>query len=160
MAQFKFNLKGVLRQKELAEEQRQRTFAEAQRVYADLEAQLRAMDEEVRAAGDNLRQNHLIGKISVEYLAAHRRYGMAMQRKALAHAEKMAEAKKVVDAARAALVEAAMQRKTLEKLKEKRKAIWSEDQARREQAATDEGAQQVGVKLVRSQAAPEDDAES
>jgi flagellar FliJ protein len=155
MAQFKFNLKGVLRQRELAEDQRQRTFADAQRAYAELETQLKAMDDEVKAAGEDLRRNHLVGPINVHYLAAHRRFGMAMQRKAMALAERMAEAKQVVDAARAALVEAAKQRKTLEKLKEKRQATWAEDQTRREQAATDEVAQQIGVRLVCAAANPE-----
>jgi flagellar FliJ protein len=153
MAQFKFNLKGVLRQRELAEDQRQRTFAEAQRAYAELEAQLKAMDDEVKAAGDDLRRNHLVGRIDVGYLAAHRRFGMAMQRKALAHAGRMAEAKAVLDAARAALVEAAKQRKMLEKLKEKRQSAWADDHARRDQAATDEVAQQIGVRLARATSA-------
>lgn len=150
MSRFHFNLQGVLRQRKLVEEQRQRAFAEVQARYASLEADLNAMDDQVRAATDDLRQNHLIGRVDVNYLAAHRRFTLAMGRKALDHAGRMAEVKKAVDAARAALVEAAKGRKILEKLREKRLADWAADQARRETAASDEVAQQIGVRLARA----------
>ena len=150
MPRFLFNLQGVLRQRKLVEDQRQRDLAEVQRVYFAMEVELKAMGDQVRAASEDLRQNHLIGRISVDYLAAHRRFTLAMQRKALDHAAKMAEVKKRVDAARSALVEAAKQRKILDKLKERRQADWQADQNRRESTTTDEVAQQIGVRLVRS----------
>jgi flagellar FliJ protein len=155
MPRFLFNLQGVLRQRKLVEDQRQREFAEVQRAYVAMETELKAMGDEVRAATEDLRQNHLIGRISVDYLAAHRRFTLAMQRKALEHATNMAEVKKKLDAARAALVEAAKQRKILDKLKERRQADWQADQNRRESAATDEIAQQIGVRLVRAAAGNE-----
>lgn len=154
MAQFKFNLQTVLRQRELIEQERQRALAHVQRVYNDMEAELRRMDEVARGATQDLRDNHLIGSISVEYLAAHRRFSLGMQRKAVAHAARMAEVKKQVDAARAALIEAAKDRKAMEKLRDRRLEDWTEDQNRREAAATDEVAQQIGVRMIRS--APED----
>jgi flagellar FliJ protein len=150
MAVFKFNLQGVLRQRELVEDVRQRELAAVQARYATMEAQLKAMDEEVRAASDDLRQNRLIGRVDLNFLAAHRRFTLAMQRRALELATQMAPVKQAVDAARAALVEAAKQRKIMEKLREKRQADWSADQARRETAATDEIAQQLGVRLIRA----------
>jgi flagellar protein FliJ len=153
MPRFTFNLQGVLRQRKLVEEQRQRELAEVQRAYLAMESELKAMDDEVRATAEDLRQNHLIGRISVEYLAAHRRFTLAMQRKALEHAARMAEVKKKVDAARAALVEAAKQRKILDKLRERRESEWQDDQDRHEQAAADEVGQQIGLRLVRAQAA-------
>lgn len=152
MAQFKFNLHAVLRQRELVEQQKQRVFGEIQRRYAAMEAELREMDDTVRAATDDLRDRHLIGPISVEYLAAHRRFTLAMQRRAIEHAGRMAEVRKELEAARAALVESAKQKKVMEKLKERRQADWKTDQDRREAAATDEVAQQIGVRMVRSAA--------
>ena len=152
MAQFKFSLQTVLRQRELIEQDRQRALAAVQRVYNELETDLRRMDEAARAATQDLRDNHLIGSISVDYLAAHRRFSLAMQRKALAHAGRMSEVKKKVDAARAALIEAAKDRKAMEKLRDRRLEDWTEDQNRREAAANDEIAQQIGVRMVRSAA--------
>ena len=149
MARFVFKLQAVLRQRELIEDTRQREFAVVQAKYAELEAQLRAMDEEMKSATEDLRRNHLIGPIDLAYLTAHRRFTLAMQKRALAHAERMAVAKQAVDAARAKLVEAARDRKAMEKLRETRLAAWTADQNRKEQAATDEISNQLGVKLIR-----------
>ncbi|HEX8915642.1 MAG TPA: flagellar export protein FliJ [Humisphaera sp.] len=158
MARFKFTLDAVLKQRKLVEDQKQRAFGEVQRRYAAMEAELRAMDDEVKRATEDLRDNHLVGRISVDYLAAHRRFTMAMQRKALAHAERMSPVKAELEAARAALIEAAKQRKILEKLREKREADWKVAEARKDAAAMDEIGQQIGTRLAR--AAGEGDAGS
>lgn len=149
MPTFRFTLQTVLRQRELAERQRQREFGVVRQEYAALEADLRAMDDSVKAATDDLRDKHLVGRISVEYLSAHRRFTLAMQRRAVEHAQKMSAVRQRLDAARAALVEAAKSRKAMEKLRERRRDDWKADQVRREAAATDEVAQQIGVRLVR-----------
>lgn len=156
MARFKFNLDGVLRQRKLVEEARQRAFAEVQRRYAELEAELRAMDDAVRLATEDLRKNHLIGSINVEFLAAHRRFTIGMHDKAIRHAEKMAPVRAELDAARAALVEAAKQRKILEKLRERKQAEWAAAEARKDAAAMDEIGQQIGTRLVRTAVADAD----
>lgn len=157
MPTFRFNLQTVLRQRELAEQQRQREFAEVQREYAAMEAELRALDESVKSATDDLRQNHLIGRISVEYLTAHRRFTLAMQRKAIEHAQKMSGVRQRLEVARAALVEAAKGRKAMEKLRERRQEDWKADLDRREAAATDEVAQQIGARMVRDAASVAND---
>jgi flagellar FliJ protein len=156
MAQFKFNLHAVLRQRERIEEQRRRELAEVQARYLAMEAQLRAMDDEVRAVTDDLRQNRLIGRVDLNFLSAHRRFTMAMQKRALVLAEQMAPVKQAVVAARAALVEAAKQRKIMEKLREKRLADWQTEQSRLDLAASDEIAQQIGVRLIRAAVAAGD----
>src|SRR4051794_11749263 len=81
MATFHFPLDGVLRQRKLAEDQRQRDLAAVQAEMAALEAQLRAMDQEVQGTTADVRDNHLTGRLDLTYLAAHRRYTLAMQRK-------------------------------------------------------------------------------
>jgi flagellar FliJ protein len=156
MARFKFNLDGVLRQRKLVEEAKQRAFAEVQRRYAELEAELRAMDDAVRQATEDLRKNHLVGSIDVDFLAAHRRFTIGMQDKAIRHAEKMAPVRADLEAARAALVEAAKQRKILEKLRERKQAEWATAEARKDAAAMDEIGQQIGTRLVRSAVADAD----
>ncbi|MDB5295701.1 MAG: hypothetical protein JWO31_1684 [Phycisphaerales bacterium] len=154
MATFRFNLQAVLRQRERVEQERQRDFAVVQREYAALEAELRAMDDAVKAATSDLKDNHLVGRINVEYLAAHRRFTLAMQRKAVEHAERMSAVRQRLDVARTALVEAAKHRKGMETLREHRLDDWRAEENRLEAAATDEVAQQIGVRLVRAATEP------
>ena len=108
-----------------------------------LDAELRALDASVRATEQDLRDNRLIGKIDLAFLAGHRRYVMSMQRKAMAIAEKMAGVKNLTDAARRNLIEAAKQRKIVEKLRERQLARWTSDAAQSETAAMDEAAMQL-----------------
>ena len=148
MASFTFQLDPVLQQRKLVEEQRQRELATVQAEYAELEARLRALDQEVRTSEADLRSNRLTGRLDLSFLAAHRRFTIAMQRRAVALAQQMAAVRKRVDDARAALAEAAKQRKILEKLREKRKAQWSEEINRKELAALDEISARIGYRTV------------
>ena len=146
MATFVFQLDGVLRQRKLAEEQKQRDLASVRAELTALEAQLRAMDDDVRSATGDVRANHLTGRLDLAYLAAHRRYTLAMQRKAMTLAQQMAGVQARVDAARKALVDAARQRKVIEKLREKRHAEWAAGIARREAVDADEVAMQISAR--------------
>src|SRR5215210_1788307 len=111
MPRFVFQLESVLRQRKLVEDQRQRDLAVVQAEYAALEAKLRAMDDEVQTTTADVRTNHLTGRLDLGLLAAHRRYTLAMQRKALGIAEQMAAVQVRLNEARHALAEAAKQRK-------------------------------------------------
>jgi len=144
MAKFTFALDGVLRQRKQFEEQRQRELAVVQAELAALEAELRVMDRSVQESTADIRSNHLVGQLDLPYLAAHRRYTVAMQRKAMALAQKMIAVKTRVENSRKALLEAAKQRKIIEKLRENRKTRWVEDLAQRETAALDEIGAQIG----------------
>ena len=148
MASFAFQLDPVLQQRKLVEEQRQRELAAVQAEYAELEAQLRALDQEVRTSEADLRTNRLTGRLDLSFLAAHRRFTLAMQRRAVALAQQMAAVRKRVDDARAALTEAAKQRKILEKLRERRQAQWSEEAYRKEMAALDEISARIGYRTL------------
>jgi flagellar FliJ protein len=146
MAKFIFQLDGVLRQRKSVEELRQREMAAAQGELTTLEAELRAMDRVVQESTADVRSHRLVGQLDMGFLAAHRRYTVAMQRKALAVAQKMAAVKTRIEAARKALLEAAKQRKIIEKLRENRKARWADDLGRRETAALDEIGAQIGYR--------------
>ena len=144
MARFVFQLDGVLRQRKLAEEQEQRELAVVEAEMTALEAQLRALDQSVQSTTADIRTNHLTGRLDLNFLAAHRRYIAATQRKALDLAERMAAVKVRLDASRKALAEAAKERKIIEKLREKREAEWKAAQARKEMAALDEIGTRIG----------------
>ena len=148
MASFTFQLDPVLQQRKLVEDQRQRELAAVQAEYGELERQLRSLDLEVQTSEADLRSNRLTGRLDLSFLAAHRRFTLAMQRKAVALAQQMAAVRKRVDDARAALVEAAKQRKIMEKLRERRQAQWSEETTRKELAALDEISARIGYRTV------------
>ena len=137
MARFEFQLEGVLRHRQRVEKERMRDLALAQTEMSRLEAELNALNLEVRQSTGDVR-DRLVGRLDMTYLAAHRRYMLGMQRKAVALAQKMAAQQRLVDDARKALTEAAKQRKILEKLRERQQQRWAADQALREAHDLDE----------------------
>ena len=151
MAKFTFTLDGVLRQRIHVEEQRQRELASVQAELTALEAELRAMDRSVGESTADVRNNRLVGQLDLAYLTAHRRYTAAMQRKAMALAQQMVAVKTRLETHRKALLEAAKQRKIIEKLRENRKERWAQDMARRETAALDEVGAQIGYRNAMEQ---------
>jgi flagellar FliJ protein len=138
MAKFVFQLEGVLRQRTHVEQQRKRELAIVQQQMAALDAELRALDTSVRSAEQDLRQNRLVGRIDLAFLAAHRRYAFAMQRKAMGIAQKMAGVQVQLEKAQRIAAEASKQKKILEKLRERRFARWREQLERRDLIEMDE----------------------
>src|SRR3954469_22631648 len=115
MAQFIFKLHGVLRHREMIEQEKQRAFALAQAAKAAAQAEIKRLDETVQQALVDLRANHLTGSLNLSFLAAHRRFMLAMQRQGIELMQKLQEAQKKVDAAQDELAEAAKQRKIMDK---------------------------------------------
>jgi len=146
MAKFVFKFDGVLRQREHVETMRQRELAVVQQEIARLQAELKQLNDSVQNSTEDLRVNHLTGKLDLNFLAAHRRFMLAMQRKAMGLVQQIAAVQKRVDAAQAALAEAAKQRKIIEKLKEKSFERWRADVARKEMMETDEIAMQMSYR--------------
>jgi flagellar FliJ protein len=138
MARFVFQLEGVLRHRERIEKDRMRELALARAEMSGLEGELNTLNQEVRQSTTDVRDHHLVGRLDMSYLAAHRRYMLGMQRKALALAQKMAVQQKHVENAQKALMEAAKQRKILEKLRERQQQRWAAAQALHEAQALDE----------------------
>jgi flagellar FliJ protein len=146
MARFIFKLEGVLRQREHVEQQRQRELAQVQTQAAQLEGELRALSSALAATTQDVVRNRLVGRLDLPFLAAHRRYSAAMQRKGMALVQRLAVLQKQVDSARAALAEAAKQRKVIEKLRERQQERWAADQAQRETAQIDEISMQMSYR--------------
>jgi flagellar FliJ protein len=157
MARFVFRLESVLRQRKRAEQEAQRELAHRQATLVSFQNDLQALDEALRAASDDMRNNHLTGALDLNFLAAHRRFVNAMQRQGMNLVQKIAAAQRAVDEARALLAEAAKRRKVIEKLREKQLARWQQEQDRRETAAMDEIGSQIGysnlIELAESTAA-------
>jgi flagellar export protein FliJ len=143
MARFIFKLDGVLRHRQHVERQRQRELAAAQAAAALIEADLRALDLSMQESLADLRQNRLVGKIDLAFLAAHRRYLLSVQRRAGGLLQKLTEAQGKVHAAQRAFAEAATARKAIEKLRDRSRERWREQLSRREMTETDE----IGMQL-------------
>jgi flagellar FliJ protein len=144
MARFIFQLDPVLRHRETMEQQRQRELALVEGELARMDAELRAIDAAAKGVSAEVRESKLTGTLDMAFIAAHRRYVLAMQRKAVALAQRMATQQQLVDSARKALAEAAKQRKILEKLRERQHDRWKAAQQRREMADLDD----VSVQLA------------
>ncbi len=148
MARFKFNLEGVLRLRTQVERDRQRVLAEKHAMLTQLTDELRRLDAQVQLSVADVRQNRLTGPLDLGYLAAHRRYTLAMHRRAIEQARRIVTAQQSVEQTRAELAEAAKQKKVIEKLKEKRLTQWRLEQAQKEMAQLDEIGMQIAYDNV------------
>jgi flagellar FliJ protein len=138
MARFTFSLQALLDRREQIEQDRQRELAAAQAVMAGLQTELKALNDSMQVSIDDLRFGRLIGRLDLQFLAAHRRYVLSVERRAMTLTQKMAIQQRAVDEARARLVAAARDRKMLEKLRDKRKAAFLGEQTRKEFAELDD----------------------
>jgi flagellar FliJ protein len=144
MPRFVFPLQSVLRHREHVEQERLRDLAVAQAEMTRLQNELKALNEALQSTASDMKLNHLSGPLDVNYLAAHRRYTVAMQRKGLTLVQDMARQQKKVDEAQRLHAEAAKERKVIEKLREKQHERWSAEAARKEAAQLDE----VGMQMA------------
>jgi flagellar protein FliJ len=143
MPRFVFKLESVLRQRLRIERQRQRDLALAMEQMRQLEQELRSLNNSMQATAEQLRRGHLIGRLDMGLLAAHRRYAAAMQRKGQALVQRLAAMQPQLAAKRAEVIEAAKRRKAIELLKQRRFEQWQAEESRREQAALDEVSNQM-----------------
>jgi flagellar protein FliJ len=150
MPRFKFKLEGVFRQRKQLERERQREVAASRQQARLLEEELRALNQSLQGTVEDVRHNRLTGRLDLSFLAAHRRYAAAMQRKGDALVQRLANLSRQIETQQRALAEAAKQRKAIEKLRERRWEQWLAEQSKRELAQMDEIAQQ----MVFSQGAP------
>ena len=147
MARFVFPLESVLKHRTRVEQERMRELAVAQGEMTRLQQELKALNDAMQAGAQDMKANHLTGPIDVAYLAAHRRYAVAMQRKGQTIVLDMARQQKKVEDAQRLLAEAAKERKVIEKLREKQLERWKAETARKEQADADEVGAQFGYRV-------------
>lgn len=144
MAKFVFKLEGVLRQRKQIEQEQQRQLALKLKAMVELQQELQQLQSSLETANQDMRQNRLVGRLDMGFLAAHRRFLTGMQRQAIGIVQKLALAQRAVDEARAELAEAAKGRKIIEKLRERQLERWRAEQAAKEQAEMNE----IGMQLA------------
>ncbi|MGH7176405.1 MAG: flagellar export protein FliJ [Tepidisphaeraceae bacterium] len=149
MARFVFRLQGVMRQRKLAEQEKQRALAVHQARLNALGEELRQLERSLRAASDDVRNHRLVGVLDLQFLAAHRRFLGAMQKRGMTILQRVALAKRDLDEARVALAQAARETKVIEKLRQRQHDRWRADQERREMIEMDEVGMQLGFAAIR-----------
>ena len=152
MPKFDFQLEPLLRHRRNLEKECQRRVAVAAKGVQEIEGDLREIEQAMRGATEDLRTNHLVGRLDLGFLAAHRRFTLGMQRKGMMAAQRLAGAQRQLDEARKALGEAARQRKVIEKLRERQFERWRANLAARELAATDEVGMQLAYRAMAGEA--------
>ena len=151
MARFVFPLDSVLRHRKHAEQERLRDLAACQAEMTRLQNELKALNDAMQGSARDMKDNHLTGPLDVAYLAAHRRYAVAMQRKGRSLVQEMARQQRKVDESQQRLAEAAKERKVIEKLRERQFERWKGEVARKELAEADEVAAQFGHRQTQAQ---------
>jgi len=144
MAVFKFQLHALLRHRKNQEQEKQRALMDVQKQFLDLQTELRQMNDSVTQVSRDVRDNKMVGALDLAYLAAHRRYSVAMQRKAMTLVQRMALVQKRVEEAQKDLGAAAVQRKIVEKLRDKQFERWKAELDKKDVAEMDE----IGMQLA------------
>ena len=152
MPKFVFQLDGLLRQRKNAEQEKLRVLALRQSHLTELQNELRQINENVQVTNDDVRRNHLTGTLDLNFLAAHRRFMIGMQRQALSLVQKLALAQRQVEDAQKELAQAAKARKSIEKLREKHRERWMQRLSRRELTEQDEIGMQLSYWTTREDA--------
>jgi flagellar FliJ protein len=135
MRRFVFSLQKVLEYRQRLEEQAIRAFAEAQ---AQLMHEQAVLHKLLIEREECLRCSHRRQHLSVELLAVEQTYLSALEERIEQQRQRVAEAEKVLEEKRQALIEAQRERKTLERLREKQYEEWRQEWLRTEQKALDE----------------------
>jgi len=133
---FTFRLEGVLEQRKHVERQCQRNVASAQQNLLGVQAELDALVAVRRTSSAELRS----GRLSVAALAAHQRFALATRAKATTLRQRIADARRELEHAHSVLVEAAKQRRIMEKLRDRERVRWAESMRKREDRESEESA--------------------
>jgi flagellar FliJ protein len=133
MRGFVFKLESVLEQRLNVERQRQCELAEVQREIVSLRDEIWSIECVTREACALQR-----GRADVRMLAAQARFSATMRQKVTLLRERLKSAEGAQAQAQERLVEAAKNRKVIEKLREKQLAKWAEDERKREELAAEE----------------------
>ena len=149
MAKFVFQLEAVHRHRRNAEQERQRELADAQAEMVRLQTELKRLNDSVESGMDDLRTHGLVGTLDMRYIAAHRRFVLAVKQQAMAMVQAMARQQIKVDEARRNLAEAAKERKILDKLRERQFERWKAELTRKELEQLDEVGAQLGYRTLR-----------
>ena len=140
MPAFRFKLQPVLEQRERLEEQRTLEVANLERERLVIENRLRDLQSGIAGAKHDLRSRLASpgSSVIITDVRLQANASLYMSAQAQRVALELAGAYQRVELARKRLLEATTARKAVETLRERRRAEWKHEQARREQSQLDE----------------------
>ena len=134
---FAFALQPVLDHRKRIEDERKQTMALRQRALDEARRELQALNDEFRRHSLELRTRHR--ELEIEELRMHYAHLQFLDRSILAQSKVVAERQGAVERARRDLVEASKNRKVVDKLKERKRAVFVAEEMRVEQLELDDG---------------------
>lgn len=137
MKGFTFALDPVLRQREQVEAERRREVEAIETARRELEDAIRREQGMIRASQDDQRGS-MVGAIDMGDLRDQAATGLGAMRRAGRLAVKLYGLHQALETARARLVEAARDRRSIELLREQRHEAWRRERDRREGLELDE----------------------
>ncbi|MCS6831648.1 MAG: flagellar export protein FliJ [Armatimonadota bacterium] len=135
MRRFEFSLQKVLDYRQRVEEQAIRAFAEAQ---AHLIRERAMLHQLLIEREECLRRSQRRQQLAIELLDIEQTYLSALEGRIEAQRERVAQAEKVLQKKREALIEAQRERKVLERLREKHYEQWRQEMLHSEQKSLDD----------------------
>lgn len=145
---FRFRLERLLRIKEAKEEELHQDLAEAKREADAARAAADALSLRLSEREEEMRMSRT-GPVSIDRMRLLIGYADWLKGELVAAEERYSACKFEEESRRAALLEAMRERKILEALKERQYAAYLVEEARIEQRATDEMAQNVALRRPR-----------
>lgn len=138
MARFRFKLRPVLRQREIVEREHQLRVASIERDRLSLEAELREIQRRIELEQQEL--NRLVQSGRVDPMLARQQGGTIASTQAHAQrlAVQLAGVYRRLEQARKMLAQVAMQRRSMELLRDQQAERWRREQNRAEDQAMDE----------------------
>jgi len=149
---FKFSLEPLLDVRKEAEKEKQRKVGKIQLEENELLGKIRHMEQTIRDQIRFLATQKLTGKLELTYITQGKAYVGNLNMRIVQTMQQVAVVRQRLNAARAELLEAARARKVIEKLKEKQRLRWQEEQARKEAAFMDEIGTQLALRRMREDA--------
>lgn len=134
---FHFPLEPLLRQRRQAEEERQRALAEVLRRQLAIEDRLRSIQGQISASQQEL-GDHLNGQVDTQVIRAQANMTIQFDLQARQFALELAEVYRLGADAREELLSASRQRKSIERLRERRFEDWRLEINRQEAKEADD----------------------
>lgn len=139
MAKFVFELEAVLTERKAAERRKQLAVAALERERSAMEQLIRECQQGIVAAREDLRDRLDPGQpVDLHSVRLQAGASLSLVARAQRAVLELAGLHRRIDAARLELLQAAIRRKAVEALRERRFEEWKYDQKRRENAALDE----------------------
>ena len=150
---FEFRLEALLTVRKNQEQEKLRVFAAIQQEIAAQKRTIELTRDQIVAENRTLTGRELTGKLDMAYIAHEKRYVGNLQMRIIMSLQKLAVMEQKLAGARAELLEAARQRKVIEKLREKQLARWRAELEKKETAQMDEIGTQLTIRRAAEEAA-------